>query len=97
MVNLGASHLDGLPDELREVVDEHWGNFPPQHPMIVDMFGILFFFLWVSCFLANMGVLYVFFTDKELRTPVSRNHNKHKPLYTIYIHMISTVGKLVHN
>ena len=37
--NLGASFLDNFPDDLREVVHPHWGNFPPQHPLIVDFLG----------------------------------------------------------
>ena len=27
---LGASHLDGIPAELGEVISEHWRQFPPQ-------------------------------------------------------------------
>ena len=27
---LGASLLDGVPKELMEVIDPHWGQFPPQ-------------------------------------------------------------------
>ena len=67
----GARHLDILPDELNEVIDEHWKQYPPQHPMVVHMFGILFFCLWSVTFTANLGVLYVFFSQKELRSPVS--------------------------
>ena len=68
----GASLMDGFPDELREVVDSHWEQFPPQHPMVIDFFGVLFFFLWCICFLGNALVIYVFLTSKDLRTPVSK-------------------------
>ena len=27
---LGATHFDGIPKELMEVMDPHWGTFPPQ-------------------------------------------------------------------
>ena len=67
----GASLMDGFPDELREVVDNHWEQFPPQHPMVIDFFGVLFFFLWCICFFGNALVIYVFLGAKELRTPVS--------------------------
>ena len=67
----GAKHLDILPEELNEVIDVHWKQYPPQHPMVVHMFGILFFCLWSVTFIANLGVLYVFFSQKENRTPVS--------------------------
>ena len=68
----GASLMDGFPDELREVVDNHWEQFPPQHPMVIDFFGVLFFFLFLICFFGNALVIYVFLTSKDLRTPVSK-------------------------
>ena len=68
--------MDGFPDELREVVHEHWGTFPPQHPMIVDFFGILFFFFWCIAFFGNGCVIYIFLTTKSLRTPVSEKFYK---------------------
>lgn len=37
----GATQFDDMPDELREVVDDYWGQFPPQHPLIKDAFGVL--------------------------------------------------------
>ena len=68
----GASLMDGFPDELREVVDNHWEQFPPQHPMVIDFFGVLFFFLFLICFFGNALVIYVFLTSKDLRTPVNK-------------------------
>ena len=63
--------MDGFPDELREVIHEHWGKFPPQNPMIIDLFGIMFFFLAFLSFFGNGFVIYVFLSNKSLRTPVS--------------------------
>ena len=63
--------MDGFPEDLREVAHDHWGNFPPQHPLISDLFGIAFFFLWLVSFFGNGCVIYVFLTSPKLRSPVS--------------------------
>ena len=68
---IGATQFDDMPDELREVVDEYWGQFPPQHPLIKDAFGVLFGLLYIVAFFGNGCVLFVFLTTKSLRTPVS--------------------------
>ena len=67
----GATHMDGFPEELREVAHDHWGTFPPQHPLIPDLFAILFFFLWIVSFLGNGCVIYIFLCTPKLRSPVS--------------------------
>merc|ERR1711936_494151 len=67
----GATHMDGFPEDLREVVHNHWGNFPPQHPLISDLFGIAFFFLWLVSFFGNGCVIYVFLTSNKLRSPTN--------------------------
>jgi len=67
----GATHMDGFPEELRSVVHDHWGNFPPQHPLIPDLFGVIFFFLWIVSFLGNGCVIYVFLATPKLRTPTN--------------------------
>jgi len=67
----GATHMDGFPEDLREVVHNHWGNFPPQHPLISDLFGIAFFFLWLVSFFGNGCVIYVFLTSPKLRSPTN--------------------------
>ena len=69
----GATHMDNFPEELREVVHDHWGQFPPQHPLVVDMFGIFFLFLTFVCLFGNGLVIYIFLFTKSLRTPVSSN------------------------
>ena len=62
--------LDDFPDDLRPVVHNHWGKFPPQHPLVKDAFGLLFGMLFVVAFLGNSCVIYVFAGTKRLRTPV---------------------------
>ena len=65
--------MDNFPDDLREVVHKHWEQFPPQHPLIPDLFGIVFFMLWLISFCGNSVVIMVFLMTKELRTPVRVN------------------------
>ena len=76
MADTGATQLDDFPDELREVVHEHWGNYPPQHPLIKDAFGLLFGMLFIVAFFGNTCVIYVFLGTKSLRTPVSTRESK---------------------
>ena len=56
----GATHLDGIPEDVLEFVHPHWGKFPPQHPLVVHIVGIAFFFLWVMNLFGNGSVIYVF-------------------------------------
>jgi len=65
----GATHLDGIPDDVLKFIHPHWGKFPPQHPLIVHVVGIAFFFLWLLSFLGNGSVIYVFLKTATLRTP----------------------------
>ena len=74
--HLGATHLDNFPDDLREVVNDQWEKFPPQHPLIVDLFGVIFFLLWALSFLGNGCVMWIFLTTKSIRTPVNLKLNK---------------------
>merc|ERR1711973_888492 len=41
----GANQLFDIPEEVMPVINQHWAQFPPQHPLIPHIFGILFFFL----------------------------------------------------
>ena len=72
---LGASHMDNFPEELREVVNDHWAQFPPQiwgqNPMVVQFFAIFYFLVTFICVVGNILVIYVFLSNKELRIPVS--------------------------
>ena len=63
--------MDNFPEELREVVHDHWTQFPPQHPLVVDMFGLFFLFLTFICLFGNGLVIYVFLSTKSLRTPTN--------------------------
>ena len=65
----GATHLDGVDKETREVIHDHWGSFPPQHPLIAHVVGIAFFVLWLINFFGNGSVCYIFLKVKSLRTP----------------------------
>ena len=56
----GATHLDGIDKETMEVIDEHWGQFPPQHPLINHIVGICFLFLWLINLFGNGSVCYIF-------------------------------------
>ncbi|XP_023330327.1 compound eye opsin BCRH1 [Eurytemora carolleeae] len=67
----GASHLDGTPEELREIFHPHWGKFPPQHPLFGHMAGIAYVFLWFMSFIGNGLVIYIFLKTKSLRTPTN--------------------------
>ena len=67
--------MDNFPEDLLEVVNmDHWVKFPPQHPLIVDLFGVIFFLLWVMNVLGNGCVVWIFLTTKSIRTPV-REHS----------------------
>ena len=56
----GATQLDDFPDDLRSVVHEHWGKYPPQHPLIKDAFGLLYGMLFIVAFCGNTCVIFVF-------------------------------------
>ena len=65
----GATHLDGVDKEALEVIDDHWGQFPPQHPLINHVVGIAYIFLWLVNFFGNGSVCYIFLKVKSLRSP----------------------------
>merc|ERR1712241_1337994 len=65
----GSSLLDGVDNRLLDVIDEHWRQFPPQHPLINHFVGISYFFLWLINVLGNGSVIYIFLKVKTLRTP----------------------------
>jgi hypothetical protein len=37
------------------VVHPHWGTFPPQHPLITDLFGVIFFLVPIKPKVANIS------------------------------------------
>ena len=63
----GATQADGLPDELREVFHPFWGNYPPQHPLIMDTIGCAYILLYIVSFSGNCTVIWVFAGTKSLR------------------------------
>lgn len=65
----GATHLDGVDKETMEVIHDHWGSFPPQHPLVASIVGISFFVLWMINLFGNGSVCYIFLKVKSLRTP----------------------------
>ena len=70
--------LDDLPEDLFPVTHEHWRQFPPQHPLIKDAFGLMFGMLFIVAFAGNLCVIYVFMGTKRLRTPVRNIISTHK-------------------
>lgn len=61
--------MDGFPEDLREVVNDHWGKFPPAHPLIVSFFGTFYLLVTIVCVIGNFILIYVFTRTKHLRTP----------------------------
>ena len=60
--------MDNFPEELRSIVNDYWAKFPPQHPMVADFLGIGIFLLWCVSFCGNLCVIFIFLTEKSLRT-----------------------------
>jgi len=65
----GSSLLDGVDSDLLEVIDSHWQQFPPQHPLINHLVGLSYFILWIINVLGNGSVIFIFMKVKSLRTP----------------------------
>ena len=70
---IDASLLDGIPEALAPITPPMWGDFPPQHPMIIHAVALAFFLLWVLNALGNGMVVFIFMVSRELRTPVCRS------------------------
>ena len=64
----GSTHLDGIPKDVLKFIDPHWGKFPPQHPLIVHVVSIAFFFLWFINFTGNGCVIYIFLKVSKSNT-----------------------------
>eukprot|EP00088_Acartia_fossae_P038226 TRINITY_DN39527_c0_g1_i1.p1 TRINITY_DN39527_c0_g1~~TRINITY_DN39527_c0_g1_i1.p1 ORF type:complete len:343 (+),score=8.85 TRINITY_DN39527_c0_g1_i1:113-1141(+) len=60
---------DGLPEDLREVVDPHWLQFPPPNPVVLYAASICLFLFWALNFFGNSLVIIIFLRVKRLRTP----------------------------
>ena len=74
--NQGALLMDGFPEELFEVVNDHWSQFPAVNPMINQLFGICFLALTFVTMSACLLIIYVFATTEELRIPVPHFRNR---------------------
>eukprot|EP00096_Caligus_rogercresseyi_P000708 TRINITY_DN11208_c0_g1_i1.p1 TRINITY_DN11208_c0_g1~~TRINITY_DN11208_c0_g1_i1.p1 ORF type:complete len:375 (+),score=75.85 TRINITY_DN11208_c0_g1_i1:1313-2437(+) len=60
---------DGIPEELRVIIHEHWDQFAPVNPLLVHFFGIFYFVLCSISITGNLLVIYIFLKVKSLRTP----------------------------
>ena len=69
--NTEGSHMDNFPEHLKDVVNEHWAQFPPRNNFVVLFFGVCFAFLTIVNLVTNSFVIYVYLTNKELCIPVS--------------------------
>ena len=56
----GSTHLDGIDKDAMEVIDDHWGQFPPQHPLVGHIVGIAYIILWMINLFGNGSVCYIF-------------------------------------
>jgi len=65
----GSTHLDGVDKDLMDLIDDHWGKFPPQHPLVNHIVGIAYFILCIINYVGNGSVVYIFLKVKSLRTP----------------------------
>eukprot|EP00095_Tigriopus_kingsejongensis_P000350 maker-scaffold1125_size61249-snap-gene-0.12 protein:Tk00350 transcript:maker-scaffold1125_size61249-snap-gene-0.12-mRNA-1 annotation:"opsin" len=65
----GAKQTDLAPDEVLAITHPHWTQYPPVHPFIQHIFGILFFVLWIISVSGNGLVCFIFLKTKSLRTP----------------------------
>ena len=70
---LGLSHMDGFPEDLKEVVNEHWAQFPPQNYAVVYFFGVCFTILTFVNILTNSFIIYIYLSNKDLCIPVSEH------------------------
>ena len=57
---LGAKHTDAAPEDVLAVTHEHWMQFPPCHPFIQHICGLLFFVLWFISTVGNGLVIFIF-------------------------------------
>ena len=67
------SIMDGFPDELLDVVNDHWRQYPPENPLFIHICGVCFLFFTVICLFTNLLIIYVVLAAPVLRTPVSED------------------------
>ena len=64
----GSTHLDGIDKDAMEVIDDHWGQFPPQHPLVGHIVGIAYIILWMINLFGNGSVCYIFIKVQNTRS-----------------------------
>jgi len=65
----GLKVRDLVPQDVAALSADHWLDFPPQHPFIADVVGILFGVLTLMNFLGNGTTIYLFIKESSLRKP----------------------------
>lgn len=61
--------LDMVRPEMRHLVSDHWGQFPPMNPLWHSILGFTIFCLGLISMIGNYVVISVFTSTKSLRTP----------------------------
>ncbi|KAL7022788.1 hypothetical protein ACKWTF_012386 [Chironomus riparius] len=61
--------LDLVRPEMRHLVSDHWGQFPPMNPLWHSILGFTIFCLGIVSMVGNYVVISVFTSTKSLRTP----------------------------
>ena len=69
---------DGVDKDLMDLIDDHWGTFPPQHPLVNHIVGIAYFILCIINYVGNGSVVYIFLKVKYVLTDVVSNVWKFK-------------------
>jgi len=68
-VKEGVTVQDIIPKEVAALSDQHWLDFRPMHPFIVDVIGILFALLSLINIIGNGTSIFLFIKDPDLRKP----------------------------
>ena len=69
---------DGVDKDLMDLIDDHWGTFPPQHPLVNHIVGIAYFILCIINYVGNGSVVYIFLKVKYVLTKIVSNVWKFK-------------------
>ena len=78
-----ASHLDGIDDELLPLINDHWAQFPPQHPMVNVCGGLLYLTLSMINYVGNGIVLYVFLKVIHFESRTYTNNATKQRIFTL--------------
>jgi len=63
--------VDAAPQDILDLVDPHWYQFPPMNPLWYSLLGFVIGVVGVMAFLGNLMAIYIFMTTKNLRTPAN--------------------------